>query len=75
MGLAAEGCGVTNWWRQALANRLPPRVEGGMPVPVPSYPCPEPGCPVVDTDADTVFLHAYVEHGRDRRRTERRAAA
>jgi len=38
----------------------------------PSLPrCPEPGCPVTG-EAEDVFLHAFRDHGRDRRKVARR---
>lgn len=67
------------WHERATARSLPPSVVGGLPVPAPQpmsvYPCPEPGCLLTDRDPETVFLHAFEQHGRDRRGSERRSAA
>ena len=66
------------WFERATARSLPTMAVGGLEVPaaVPMsvFPCPEPTCDFRDGSPETTLQHAWSEHGRDRRRTERRAA-
>lgn len=64
------------WHQDARAGRLRPMAVGG--VAIEDFRAGPPTCPdcgFTDPDADTVFVHLMQHAGRDRRRSDRRAAA
>jgi len=62
------------WHDRARAKQLPPSAVGGVPLDFRAGPPTCHDCPYT-ADPETVLAHMWAEHGRDRRRTERRSAA
>lgn len=68
------------WFERARTESLPTMAVGGIEIPPPvarpelrpTVTCHD--CPEQFGDPDACLQHMYTEHGRDRRRVQRRAA-